>query len=156
MNNKQVIWMDGEYRIVDTRNIPVHHEVTEHRLGGGVCNTFTTIQAIGAPGTGGACVSYLISYPEREPMIPGDVPRTYQVLQFQNGNPVEGINGITNEALLAIVIDRLSMWQETMNRSRENALAITHLQEAMNWLARRTILRSRAGVEGQPNVPMPS
>ena len=33
-------------------------------------------------------------------------------------------------------------------RNRETSLAITHLEEALNWLKRRTELRRRQGVEG--------
>ena len=82
----------------------------------------------------------------------GGEPQEYfdQGLMFQKGPVAEvGINGITNEALLAIVIDRLEGAQEGPFKSRYNALAITALQEAENWLSRRTIDRMSRGVEGQ-------
>lgn len=71
-------------------------------------------------------------------------------LHFQHGPIKEvGVNGITNEALLAIVIDRLNGAQEGPFKCRENALAITKLEEASLWLAKRTLDRMARGVEGQ-------
>lgn len=72
-----------------------------------------------------------------------------QILKFQNGTlPETGVNGITQEVLLAIVIDRLQGFQAGPFACRENALALTKLQEAMHWLYHRTIDRETRGVEG--------
>ena len=77
-------------------------------------------------------------------------PGWSQSLHFQHGPIAEhGVNGLTNEALIAIVIDRLNGAQEGQFRCRENALAITKLEEASLWLARRTLDRMTRGVEGQ-------
>lgn len=66
------------------------------------------------------------------------------VLNFQNGPIGEvGVNGITNEALLAIIVDRLSFFQKSQFACRENALAITKLEEGMHWLLARTLSRMR-------------
>jgi len=69
--------------------------------------------------------------------------------RFQQG-PIQevGPNGITNESLLVIVIDRLMGFQKGPFPCRENALAITKLQEAMHWLEHRTRDREDRGVEG--------
>lgn len=70
-------------------------------------------------------------------------------LNFQNGPIGEvGVNGITNEALLAIVIDRLNYFQEGKYKCRENAIAITKVEEALQWLHSRTLERIQRGVEG--------
>jgi hypothetical protein len=68
---------------------------------------------------------------------------------FQNG-PIKdhGVNGITQEALLAIVIDRLRSFQAGPFACRENAIALTHCEEALMWLQRRTVARIKRGVEG--------
>ena len=68
---------------------------------------------------------------------------------FQNG-PIQeaGTNGISNESLLAIVEDRLSGFQSGPFACRENALALTKLQESMMWLHKRTRDRVARGVEG--------
>jgi hypothetical protein len=68
---------------------------------------------------------------------------------FQNGPIKEsGVNGVTQEALLAIVIDRLRSFQTGPFSCRENAIALTHCEEALMWLQRRTIARIKRGVEG--------
>lgn len=80
-------------------------------------------------------------------------PASYEphaFLHFQHGPIAEhGVNGITNEALIAIVIDRLNGAQEGRFKCRENAIAITKLEEASLWLAKRTLDRMARGVEGQ-------
>ena len=74
---------------------------------------------------------------------------TETIIKFQYGPISEvGVNGITNEALLAIVIDRLRGFQTSRFSCRENALALTKLEEAMMWLHKRTLDRERRGVEG--------
>ena len=68
---------------------------------------------------------------------------------FQNGPIKEfAVNGITGEALLAIQIDRLRAFQEGLYRCRENAIALTHCEDALMWLQRRTVARIKRGVEG--------
>lgn len=72
-----------------------------------------------------------------------------QVILFQNGPINEaGVNGITQEVLLAIVADRLRSFQAGPYACRENALALTKIEEAMHWLHSRTLARMRRGVEG--------
>lgn len=74
-------------------------------------------------------------------------------VHFQNGPIKEtGINGVMDENLIAIVIDRLQGFQTGPYASRENALALTHLETAMLWLNRRTALREARGVEGTHKV----
>ena len=74
-------------------------------------------------------------------------------MRFQNGPIGEfGVNGISNEALLAIVEDRLKGFQSGDYACRENALALTKLQEAMMWLHSRTRARVARGVEGTHQV----
>ena len=70
-------------------------------------------------------------------------------LNFQDGPIKEaGINGVMDENLLAIVIDRLTGFQEGSFQCRENALALTRIQEALLWLEKRTKDREKRGVEG--------
>ena len=71
-----------------------------------------------------------------------------QFLHFQDGPIKEGMNGVTIEALLAIVVDRLESFQTSEFSCRENALALTKLQEAQHWLNARTQARVQRGVEG--------
>ena len=70
-------------------------------------------------------------------------------IQFQNGPVKEaGMNGIANEDLLVIVADRLSGFQCGKYACRENALALTKIEEALHWLRHRTAERESRGVEG--------
>lgn len=74
-------------------------------------------------------------------------------VKFQQGPlQVVAVNGISNEALLAIVIDRLRGFQSGDFKCRENALALTKLQEALHWLDHRTRDREARGVEGRHEV----
>jgi hypothetical protein len=70
-------------------------------------------------------------------------------IEFQQGPIKEvGVNGIHNEDLIAMVLERLYGFQETDFRCRENAIAITKLEEALMWLRKRTTGREIKGVEG--------
>lgn len=72
-----------------------------------------------------------------------------QRVSFQNGPIKEkGVNGVTQEALLAIVIDRLRSFQKGPYSCRENAIALTKCEEAVMWLNSRTSGRVARGVEG--------
>jgi hypothetical protein len=95
--------------------------------------------ACGERGSGGANHFYIIRA--------GD---EFGRLEFQRGGILEaGINGITNESLLAVVIDRLEGFQSGNFACRENAIALTRIQEALMWLNKRTADRLARGVEGK-------
>ena len=71
-------------------------------------------------------------------------------LHFQRGAVKEvGVNGISDEALLAILIDRLRSFQSGEVSCRQNACALTKLEEAQHWMKDRTQDRKRRGVEGR-------
>lgn len=75
------------------------------------------------------------------------------VIGFQRGPIKEnGVNGIHHEDLIAIVIDRLEHFQKGNYASRDNAMAITKLEEAMLWLRKRTVGRENRGVEGTSKI----
>ena len=74
-------------------------------------------------------------------------------VQFQKGPLKEaGLNGVMNEDLIVMVIDRLEAFQESPFKCRENAVAITKLQEALMWLRKRTEDREERNVEGTHQV----
>lgn len=110
-------------------------------------NRQLTITATDSPGSGGANHEYEIEL--AEPGLGGR--HVLGLLSFQNG-PIDvdgnGVNGITHEALLAVVCDRLRSFQSGPYACRENAIALTKLEEAMHWLHHRTLARQRRGVEG--------
>ena len=110
------------------------------------------IRVMDEPGAGGAHHRYHITGfdPFANPSCPSHASTVpSEVILFQNGPINEvGINGVTHEALLAIVADRLRSFQSGPYVCRENALALTKIEEAQMWLQRRTLERMRRGVEG--------
>lgn len=118
-------------------------------------NDKITITATDQPGAGGANHLYMVEGfdTQTNPSCPFTArhgqPAKHATVLFQNGPINEvGVNGITQEVLLAIVADRLRSFQAGPFSCRENALALTKIEEAMHWLQQRTIRRMRAGVEG--------
>lgn len=76
-------------------------------------------------------------------------PEDTLLVKFQNGAVQEnGVNGATNEAFLAMVIDRTIKLNEKFP-CRENAIAITKMQEALMWFEKRTADRVSRMVEGK-------
>ena len=72
-----------------------------------------------------------------------------QLIQFQHGPIKEvGVNGITNEALLALLIDRMEGFQSGQYRCHDNELALDHLQYTRLILHKRTMDRVARNVEG--------
>ena len=104
---------------------------------------FTRVLVIDEPGEGNACHEYDVVSLKRPDNKMASV-------KFQKGPVKEnGVNGCFMEDLLAIVIDRLEGFQSGDFRCRENALALTKIQEAMHWLNHRTQDRQNRGVEGK-------
>lgn len=83
----------------------------------------------------------------------GVVADHFANIHFQEGPIKEcGVNGVCNEDLIAMVITRLECFQKSEFACRENAMAITKLEEAMLWLRKRTMGREQRGVEGTNQV----
>lgn len=121
-------------------------EITSHRVNG--LNKALLINVLDQPGQGNACHEYQII---RDTHGNGDEYDQVELcnIKFQNGPILEaGVNGISGEALLAIVEDRLIGFQSGQFACRENAIALTKIQEAMMWLYKRTRDRMARGVEG--------
>jgi len=113
------------------------NEVISHKLND--LNQALSIVGHNKEEPGGACTQYKIAAKGQ----------TFCVLEFQHGTiPDVGINGLSNEALIAVVIDRLQGFNKGPYACRENSLAITKLEEAMHWLHHRTWNRMSRGVEG--------
>jgi len=133
--------------------------LTDHIVEGDSANHQLTVAVADEPGQGGACHVYFIEgfdatenpgNERTQDEIDMDVtgPRRVTML-FQNG-PIKdvGVNGITHEALLAILIDRMRSFQAGPYSNRANAIALTHMEEALMWLQQRTRERIKRGVEG--------
>lgn len=74
-------------------------------------------------------------------------------VHFQEG-PIkeQGVNGINNEDAIVMVIRRLQGFQDSPFSCRENAMAITKLEEALMWLRKRTMNREKREVVGTSSV----
>jgi len=85
-------------------------------------------------------------------VLEANVPKSRKLatINFQEGAIKEvGVNGVNNEDLISMVICRLEHFQKSDFACRENALAITKLEEALLWLRKRTMGRENRGVEGK-------
>lgn len=83
-----------------------------------------------------------------------------QTLQFIQKEPATDIevagtgvlvtiaDGTTNEEVLEMLIDRMKYLQAKFP-CKENACCITHLEEGLMWLEKRTRDRVKRGVEGK-------
>ena len=74
-------------------------------------------------------------------------------IRFQAGPITEvGANGCQIEDVIDVLVERLQGFQRGPFKCRENALAITKLEEARLWLSARNWKRQAQGVEGK-NLP---
>ena len=76
-----------------------------------------------------------------------------QDISFQNGprKDENSIHGVLDTDLLEIVRDRLKGFQSGPYSCRENACALTHIEEALMWMNRRVEDRIERQVLGTNN-----
>jgi hypothetical protein len=123
----------------------------EHKVN--PANDKIRITVLDEAGSGGASHHYLVTLADWARGPDGSNPYGVWDIQFQNGPINEaGVNGLTHEVLLAILADRLRAFQAGPYACRENALALTKIEEAMHWLHHRTVARLARGVEGTHQV----
>lgn len=136
-----------------------HRTLTGHQVN--PANDTLTISVVDQPGSGGAHHAYLIkgasmlsnpSMRALQDLAKGlrqpDAEESYFVL-FQNGPIAEvGVNGVTHEVLLEIIIDRLKCFQNGPFANSFNGQALGFLQAAQDLLTARTRERMSRGVEG--------
>lgn len=83
----------------------------------------------------------------------GTTPQTIQFIEkvptHEGSRELRTVNdGTTNEEVLRVLVDRVQYLNGKFP-CRENALAITKLEEALLWLEARTKARVQRGVEGK-------
>lgn len=100
-------------------------------------------------GPGGAHHNYLVmsnelDFKTQEPLVAIEI-------QFQKGARKEkgSTPGVIDTDLLEIVRDRLKSFQAGAFSSKENACALTHIEEALMWLNRRVEDRIERDVLGK-------
>lgn len=109
-------------------------------------NNLNAVFRDGDPGPGGA-------YHEYDIYAADDVPENGNpliVIQFQKGprNDPDAQHGVLDGDLLEIVRDRLRAFQAGPFATRENACALTHIEEALMWMNKRAEDRAERGVLG--------
>lgn len=83
----------------------------------------------------------------------GTVRGTGLLIDWQDGPLGRGIdrkpaNGAFVETVIRAVLQRIEYYQNSKFKCRENALAVTKLEEALHWLNSRTQKREIQAVEG--------
>jgi len=78
-------------------------------------------------------------------------------IDWQNGPLGRGAdrqepNGAFVETVIEMCLRRLQFYQKSKFSCRQNALAITKLEEALHWLNDRTTEREARGIEGTHEV----
>lgn len=122
-------------------------ELTFHHVQGKGGGNGPRLFIMDEPGQGGACHEYAITSGEAA----DDATATERNLcdvHFQNG-PIQefGVNGVQQEDLLAIVIDRLRAFQAGPFANKYNAAALEAAEASLAALNQRTIDRLARGVE---------
>lgn len=140
--------------------------ITSHIVDGDVPQNQLRIEVGDPPGSGGASHVYRVVAPVTSVRVAIEAASANQMVSvapdgqchdavlahiaFQNGPILEnGLNGITNEALLAIVLDRLDCFQQGPFACDENGIALEHVYLALLALKLRTARRIARGVEGK-------
>lgn len=128
-------------------------EITSHIVN--PVNDKIKITVLDQPGPGGANHVYGLSgmdFARNDAAMktPDDRPDGDVSIIFQCGGIADhGVNGVTQEVLLAIVADRLQCFQAGPFASELNAKALEHVTAAQEALLSRTRERMARGVEGK-------
>ena len=109
---------------------------------------YTKVRVLDGPGQGNANHKYRIVGSMAIP--PDNVSgKILANISFQNGPIKEaGVNGVMNEDLLAILIDRMRGFQSGDYACDANKHALYYLENALTALRERTDEREARGVEG--------
>lgn len=126
--------------------------LTSHKVNG--CNEAIEIIPFGeSENAGGLPTRYEVRGPKKNFGGGAGMQASFgENLTFHNGPVADGVNGITNEVLLAILEDRLVCAQAGKFACEENAAAVAAVQFAQAILKSRTEKRLARGVEGTHKV----
>jgi len=118
-------------------------------------NNLNEVFSSGDIGPGGAYHKYIIGRLPKIKISNGEAAFQKQEnlaeIEFQKGprNLEDSIAGVTEQDLLEIVRHRLSCFQSGEFSSRENAIALTKIEEALLWLNKRIEDRAERNVLGK-------
>jgi len=113
----------------------VSRDITTHH--GDPLNDALVVTAFDPVG-GGPCCEYAVAVPRKAGV-------QVHGLTFHHGDPTAEVTGLTSEALLAVLIDRLTRFQLAALGCQENAAALQALRRAEAALKTRTANRA-AGI----------
>ena len=110
-------------------------------------NNLNAIYRTGEQGPGGAYHDYDI-YPANCDPETTEIPLA--CIEFQKGprNDPDARHGILDSDLLEIVRDRLKAFQDGPMATRENEIALQHIETALLWMAKRADDRAERNVLG--------
>ena len=110
-------------------------------------NKLNAVYRIGEAGPGGAYHDYSVAF---EGVDTGKTVKLGDFIQFQKGprKDPSSRQGVLDVDLLEIVRDRLTCFQAGEYACRENAIALTHIEEALLWLNKRVEDRAERNVLG--------
>ena len=110
-----------------------------------------SVYAVDEKGCGGANHHYKVVYSTID--FDDRIEKTAADIQFQCGprKEFDSVHGVLDTDLLEIVRDRLKGFQSGEYACRENACALTHIEEALMWLNRRVEDRIERNVLGTNN-----
>jgi len=130
-------------------------EITTHHIDGKAHNGRVVAMTDGSENMGGMPTRYVAAWagcglPD---ICDGDVmvdvdDGAAAGIAFQSGDPLVELNGVTNEQLLAIIVDRLECAQKGPFACPETERALYDLDHARHSLQVRTRRRIGDGVEG--------
>lgn len=106
------------------------------------------VHPIGDIGPGGAYHHYIVYHG-----LDSERDETKTEIKFQKGprNLDSSIGGVIDTDLLEIVRHRLQCFQQGEFATRENAIALTHIEEALLWMNKRVEDRIERNVLGTMN-----
>ncbi len=126
-------------------------ELMGHKVNG--VNDGLAVYAVDERGHGNASHVYEIEWGNTDGHDRTGHDQRKVIVPFQNGPIAEvGTNGVTHEALLAVLIDRLEGFQRGPYKCQENQDALNALTVAQHALKSRTVKRRDRGVEGTHKV----
>lgn len=107
-----------------------------------------TVLVVDEKGNGGAHHKYVIESNDHN----DELFRATEIV-FQNGarKLPDSIHGVLDTDLLEIVRHRLQCFQQGEFATRENAIALTHIEEALLWMNKRVEDRIERNVLGTNN-----
>ena len=110
-----------------------------------------SVYAVDEKGCGGANHHYKVTYSTID--FDDRIEKTAADIQFQCGprKEFDSVHGVLDTDLLEIVRDRLKGFRSGEYACRENACALTHIEEALMWLNRRVEDRTERCVIGTNN-----